>query len=220
METNLIYEMIGYAASILVAVSLMMSAIVKLRVVNLIGAFTFSVYGILIGSIPVAAMNGFIVLINIYYLVQIYRDEEYFRLLAEDEKSNYTIAFLNYYKDHIKTYQPSYSFDKNYNFSLFVLRDMVPAGLVQGNINKNGVLMIDLDFVIPNYRDFKIGRYLFTEKLDFFSNHHIKAIRTSAGNKDHNDYLERTGFKRTENDKKYPYELPITDRGQKNNEIS
>jgi len=68
METHLIYELIGYAASLLVAISLMMSAIVKLRVVNMIGAFTFAIYGVLIGSIPVAAMNGFIVLINIYFL--------------------------------------------------------------------------------------------------------------------------------------------------------
>jgi len=209
METNLVYELIGYAASILVAVSLMMSAIVKLRIVNLIGAFTFSLYGVLIGSIPVAAMNGFIVLINIYYLVQIYRDEEYFQLLEEDENSNYTRAFLQYYRDHIKTYQPSYSFEEPCNFSLFVLRDMVPAGLVQGNIDEHGVLWIDLDFVIPNYRDFKIGRYLFTDKLDFFKSRNIQAIRTSAGNKDHNDYLERTGFKRTESGKNYPYELSV-----------
>jgi len=212
METNLVYELIGYAASILVAISLMMSAIVKLRVVNMIGALTFSVYGVLINSIPVAAMNGFIVLINIYYLVKIYRDEEYFQLVEEDESNNYTRAFLNFYRNHIKTYQPSYSFDKSYNFSLFVLRDMVPAGLVQGNIDQNGVLMIDLDFVIPNYRDFKIGRYLFTEKLDFFRSRNIRAIRTSAGNKAHNDYLERTGFKRTETGEKYSYELPITSK--------
>lgn len=209
METNLVYELIGYAASLLVAISLMMSAIVKLRIVNLIGAFTFSIYGMLIGSIPVAAMNGFIVLINIYYLVQIYRDEEYFQLLEEDEKSNYTQEFLRFYRNHIKTYQPSYSFDTPRNFSLFVLRDMVPAGLVQGNIDENGVLKIDLDFVIPNYRDFKIGRYLFTEKLDFFRSRNIRAIRTSAGNKDHNDYLEKTGFKRINPGEPYPYVLPV-----------
>lgn len=215
METNLLYELIGYAASILVAISLMMSAIVKLRVVNMIGALTFSVYGALIESIPVAAMNGFIVLINIYYLMKIYRDEEYFQLLEEDEKSNYTRAFLNFYRDHIKTYQPSYCFDKSYNFSLFILRDMVPAGLVQGNIDKKGVLTIDLDFVIPNYRDFKIGKYLFTEKLNFFRSRDIKAIRTSAGNKDHNDYLERTGFVRTKTGGEYPYQLPVKQESYK-----
>ena len=42
METYVIYEIIGYVASVLVAVSLMMSKIVQLRIVNLIGAATFS----------------------------------------------------------------------------------------------------------------------------------------------------------------------------------
>ena len=103
METHLIYELIGYTASLLVVLSLMTSAIVRLRVVNMIGAFTFSVYGILIESIPVALMNGIIVGVNIYYLIKIYRDKEYFHLLEEDENSNYTQKFLDFYMKHIKT---------------------------------------------------------------------------------------------------------------------
>ena len=209
METNFIYELIGYTASLLVVLSLMTSAIVKLRVVNMIGALTFAVYGVLIGSIPVAAMNGFIVIINIYYLIRIYRDDEYFDLLEEDQNSNYTQRFLEFYKEHIQTYQPSYAFDIQRNFSLFVLRDMVPAGLVQGTIDETGVLTIDLDFVIPKYRNFKIGKYLFSDQLDFFRSKNIQAIRASAGNLDHNDYLEKTGFKKTSSDGDYSYELPL-----------
>ena len=210
MEINLTYELIGYTASLIVVLSLMMSAILKLRVVNMIGAFTFSIYGVLIGSIPVAAMNGVIVFINIYYLVQIYRDDEYFQLLEVDENSNYTQTFLEFYKEHIKTYQPSYAFDVQRNFSLFVLRDMVPAGLVQGTIDETGILTIDLDFVIPNYRDFKIGKYLFKEKLDFFRSKNIQAIRASAGNIAHNNYLEKTGFRKTNGGGNYSYVLPLT----------
>lgn len=210
METNYIYDLIGYTASLLVVISLMMSAIVKLRVVNVIGAIAFSIYGFIIGSIPVAAMNGFIVFINIYYLVRIYRDQEYFQLLEVDEYSNYTHAFLEFYKEHIKTYQPSFVFEVKRNFSLFVLRDMVPAGLIQGSLDENGILRIDLDFVIPRYRDFKVGSYLFKDNLDFFRSRNIQAIRASAGNKAHNNYLEKTGFKQTSGDEKYSYKLPLT----------
>jgi hypothetical protein len=209
METNLIRELIGYTASLLVVLSLTMSAIVKLRVVNMVGALTFSVYGMLIGSVPVAAMNGIIVVINIYYLAKIYRDDEYFHLLEEDAGSNYTQTFLEYYKEHIKTYQPSYAFAAERNFSLFVLRDMVPAGLVQGNVGEDGILTVDLDFVIPNYRDFKIGKFLFQDKLDFFRSKEIRVIRASPGNSVHNRYLEKTGFKETGADGNYSYELPL-----------
>jgi hypothetical protein len=73
METPLLYELTGYAASVLVAASLMMSNIVRLRVLNMLGALTFVVYGALIEAWPVAFMNTFIVGINIWYLVQMRR---------------------------------------------------------------------------------------------------------------------------------------------------
>ncbi len=208
MDSYIVYEIIGYVASVLVAVSLMMSAIIKLRVVNMIGAFTFSVYGILIGSIPVAAMNGFIVLINIYFLVKLYRDKEYFKLLKVDKESKYLEEFLHFYRDDIKTYQPDFDFDKPYNFSLFILRDMVPAGLILGNNDPDGELKIDLDFVIPNFRDFKIGDYLFEDKLNYFKEIGISKILAASGNDAHNKYLERTGFKKVRPDG-YLYELTI-----------
>ena len=194
METNVIYELIGYTASVLVAVSLMMSAIVKLRVVNMLGALTFTLYGILIGSIPVAAMNAFIVFVNIFYLVKIYRDKTYFELMPADNDGNYLTKFLSYYRDSIQTYQPAFSFGKNYNFSLFVLNEMVPVGLLIGN-RENDRLKLELDFVIPSYRDFKVGSFLFEENLSYFRDNGIRNITTEPGNDQHNSYLEKMGFR-------------------------
>ena len=74
MDTAYAFEMLGYSASVLVAVSLMMQSVVKLRMINLVGAILFTVYGLLIGAFPVAFLNGFIVVANIYYLHQMYRE--------------------------------------------------------------------------------------------------------------------------------------------------
>jgi hypothetical protein len=68
METTSILEMIGYLASVLVAISLMMRSLTKLRVINLSGSLLFAVYGFLIGAYPVAALNAFIVGVNVFYL--------------------------------------------------------------------------------------------------------------------------------------------------------
>jgi hypothetical protein len=196
METTVLYEIIGYTASLLVAISLMMSAIVKLRIVNMIGAFTFTIYGILIGSIPVAAMNGFIVLINIYYLIRIYQNTEYFQLLHTSDDSNYLNKFLEFYRESIQNYQPAFTPDKTYNFALFVLSDMVPAGLLLGNKSDQNHLHISLDFVIPSYRDFKIGHFLYVENLGYFKENEIQTITTLPGNTHHNNYLEKVGFEK------------------------
>ena len=76
MEAATIWEWVGYLASVVVAISLMMSNIKKLRWWNLIGAALFVAYGLAIGAIPVALVNFFIVLIDIYYLIKLYREPE------------------------------------------------------------------------------------------------------------------------------------------------
>ena len=72
MEFNLL-EAVGYIASVLVAVSLTMTSIIKLRIINMIGAIAFVIYGLLISAYPVALVTGIIVFINISNLYQIYR---------------------------------------------------------------------------------------------------------------------------------------------------
>lgn len=69
-------EWVGYLASFLVLISLLMSSIVKLRWINLVGSSMFSIYGFLISSYPVAFMNAATALINVYYLIKIYRSQE------------------------------------------------------------------------------------------------------------------------------------------------
>lgn len=69
MQLSLI-EIIGYVASFFVALSLSMKSITKLRVLNMIGAFLFGTYGLIIGAYPVALVNYYIGCINIYHLIK------------------------------------------------------------------------------------------------------------------------------------------------------
>ncbi|MGI2206646.1 YgjV family protein [Shewanella baltica] len=76
MDNATIWEWVGYLASVVVAISLMMSNIKKLRWWNLLGAALFVAYGVAIGAYPVALVNFFIVLIDTYYLVKLYREAD------------------------------------------------------------------------------------------------------------------------------------------------
>ncbi|MFU8812795.1 MAG: YgjV family protein, partial [Balneolaceae bacterium] len=194
MEAAVWYEIIGYAASVMVAVSLMMSKIVKLRIVNMIGAALFSLYGILIGSIPVAGMNGFIVLVNVYYLYKIATEEEYFKMLKVSGDSEFLREFLNFYRDDIASSQPAFAqAESSADLHLFVLRDMVPAGVLVGRI-EGDTLFTDLDYVPRPYRDFKIGRFLFDDKRDFFTQLGVQRVVADGGDDEHRAYLKRMGF--------------------------
>jgi len=204
METQVLYEIIGYVASLLVAISLMMSQIVRLRVLNLVGSLTFSVYGLLIGSIPVALMNAFIVGINIYYLSGMIRMKSFFNVLRVDARDEYLRYFLDFYLDDIHLFQPDAPTRLNdSSFNLFVLRDMIPAGLISGRITSPGVLKIDIDYVIPTFRDFKIAKFLFVDQLDRFKSEGITEINTFATNKTHVNYLFKFGFEETNETGRY-----------------
>jgi hypothetical protein len=196
-------ELIGYIASALVAISLMMSSILRLRLINLAGAAAFALYGVLIEAWPVAIVNVFIVGINIYYLRGMLGSKEYFRLLDVRPESHYLRDFLGFYKKEIETFQPGFAYRANPDLlTVFVLRDMVPAGVLIGR-QEGDTLQVLLDFVIPQYRDFKIGPYLFGDQAAFFRGRGIAEIVTPAGTREHQRYLERMGFMASEGEDEY-----------------
>src|SRR5918994_4590399 len=123
-------ELIGYLGSILVAVSLMMRSLLRLRIINLIGALFFTLYGILLGAYPVAFLNGLIVCIDLYYLIQMWRQKDFFTFLEVSPKSKYLHAFVEFYKDDILEIIPSYTHQTGDDLlCFFILRNMMPAGL-------------------------------------------------------------------------------------------
>ncbi len=66
-------EYVGYLASVFIVISLMMTSIVQLRVINSIGCILFVIYGVSVNAYPVAISNFLIVLINLYNLYKLYR---------------------------------------------------------------------------------------------------------------------------------------------------
>src|SRR5215203_3722427 len=108
MEMSFIYELIGYVGSLLVATSLMMKSLVRLRVINLAGTLIFVIFGFLIGAEPIILLNVLILGVNIYHLVQMWQQKHYFNLLEVSHDSTYLQSFLEFYHDEIISFFPSY----------------------------------------------------------------------------------------------------------------
>lgn len=203
-------ELLGYAASILVAVSLMLQSILRLRLVNTLGALLFTAYGLLVGAAPVAAVNAFIVGINLWYLRGMLgsRRQGYFELLEVAPEDAYLRRFLEHHAADIARYQPDFETDvleRDGVFALFALRDAVPAGLVIARRLEAGEAgstpgeassdaWIELDYAIPGYRDLETGRFVFGEGAAQFKARGIGRLRSRSGTDEHRKYLERMGF--------------------------
>lgn len=191
-------EWLGYLASLIVAVSLLMSSIIKLRWYNLIGSILFAIYGYMINAIPVALINTVIVFINIYYLYKIYSEKEYFKLIEINEESKYTQTFFDFYKNEIHKYFPDFKFTlQGTAVSFYILRNMVAAGVFIATEHDKESLFIDLDFVMPEYRDFKIGKFIFEDNEKYFIEKGYSKLFCYATNKEQKIYLQKMGFHET-----------------------
>lgn len=77
-------EIIGICATVFVLISFLMKDIKWVRIINIIGAVLFVVYGALIGALSTWLLNALLVIIHIAYLV---RDEIKKRKGVKDENS-------------------------------------------------------------------------------------------------------------------------------------
>jgi hypothetical protein len=194
MDTHFWLEMVGYLGSVLVAISLMMRSLLRLRIINSVGCVVFVIYGILIHAYPVAILNGFIVCINGFYLARMFAQKDYFQLLEIGHDSAYLNSFLDFYKDEVKQIYPDYVHDSQAGYPTWlVLRNMVPAGvfILQREAAQARVL---LDYVIPTYRDFRVARFFYHEKGEYFRSQGIDRFISAPGRPRHAKYLERMGF--------------------------
>ena len=195
MENRFVLELVGYLASALIAVSLMMSSILRLRLINLVGATILSAYGVLIHAYPVAILNGLIVLVNGWHLLRMLRVKEYFQVLPLKPESVYLPYFLEFYGAEIRRILPGFQYQPSEDqLALFVLRDCAPVGVFIAKRRADGVLNVIIDFVIPGYRDLKLGRFLFTEQAEFFRQQGVKEIVIAPRTKAFGAYLVKVGF--------------------------
>jgi hypothetical protein len=189
-------EWFGYAASVVVAISLMMSSIVKLRWLNLTGAAMFSSYGFIIGALPVGFLNLFIVVINVVYLVRMYRAKDDFRIMRWSGGDEFLTHFLEFHRAEIERFFPRHDYRNLDGRSVFFLvRNSAPIGLLFGRSEEGGSFLIELDYVGPQYRDLKMGSFLY-EKNDFFRRQGYTALKAQATGSGHDAYLMRMGFAR------------------------
>lgn len=65
------FELIGVLASAMVLLSFVMSGEKKIRIVNILGAILFVVYGVLINAFSVWFMNGALLLVHIHKLIKL-----------------------------------------------------------------------------------------------------------------------------------------------------
>lgn len=214
MSASAVYELIGYLGSGLVVASLSMKSILRLRLVGLAGAIVFCAYGILIGAYPIVITNLVIVGIHTFFLRQLFGSKPVFTVLEVRQGSRYLEHFIEHYADDIRAdFLPEFHYEPRADrYRAFILRDMVPAGLFICDFDGSETAQVQLDYVIPAYRDLKVARFLYSPNSAIFANPQVTHLESPPGTSKYRAYLERMGFRPvTTADGREAYRLRLAD---------
>ena len=193
---EIIAQVFGYLASVLLALSLSINNDLKFRWLNTFGNISFITYGVIIGAFPIILTNCILLLINLYRLVKIYRTNEDFDLLEFNEGGKLIDKFLAFYEADIKNYFPNYNlYEHNNNLKFIVLRDMSVANIFVASIDEDGAGHVKINYTVAKFRDYKVGRYIFDEEKKYLISKGVKKlVYNKVFNKNHKSFLKEMGF--------------------------
>ena len=194
MNTSMMIELVGYLGSALVVVSMLMSSVVKLRLINTVGGILFTAYAVIIRSYPTAIMNFCLILINIYSLMKLLKSSKAYDVTEAGSEESMVSYFLRYYQDDIKIYFPAFRWDSALYDAVYVTYcNAKPAGLMLGR--RNGAeIEISLEYTTPEYRDCSAGRYLY-ERL---KEQGICKLKFREQAEKHEGYLQKMGYSKAD----------------------
>ena len=193
---NILAQILGYLAFIFLAVSLWVTNDIKFRWVNSLGCLAFVLYGIFISAFPIVLTNAVLLTINIYFLFKIYRRQEKFDLVEFTKDASLIPKFLSFYQKDIDAYFPGYSLEDNADEIKFVvLRDIVVANIFVARVDDGGDAWVQINYTVPKYRDYKVGRFIFERENEYLFTHQVKRIvYENVHHKEHVKFLKVMGF--------------------------
>lgn len=191
MDNTMYIELFGYLGSVLVVVSMLMSSVVKLRIINVIGSLISGTYALIIGSFPLALMNICLIMINVINLIKLLRVDRKYELVEGSLHDPYCSYFLQHYGDDIQTYFPAFSSEnKEKSRAYYIFCNEAPAGLLLGTVDEDKRMEIEIDYTTPAYRDCSVAKFLYLN----IKNYGIKMLCMQNPSEKHRPFLEKMGY--------------------------
>ena len=192
-DIKLIIEIVGYLGSALVIVSMLMTSVVKLRVINMIGSVIFAAYALCIHSYPTAAMQGALIIINIVNLRKLLNTKKEYSVVKQKGPQAFSDFFISQNKNDIKKIFPDFVEVQAEDEVYLICNHSDCAGILVASKSDN-TLTVSLDYTTPAYRDTSVGKFLYKTLKE----EGIKKLRANAPVELHARYLLKMGFKQNQ----------------------
>jgi hypothetical protein len=228
-----VIQVVGWAGSVLLVVSLLQTRVLRFRVLNLVAAVVLVAFNAVIAVWPMAAMNLVIAGINAWHVVRLLRtrhDAHHYAVLPIGPDEPYLRHLLHLHRRDIERFNPGLLLtappvgleggpDDTSPLPLGAAVVQAPAaaagpadrlaflvqsggetvGLVLAHRTAPGTAQVDLDYVLPRFRDFTPGEFVFRPDGPFAAAG-ISTLVAPRGMQGSERYLGAVGFLRRDDD--------------------
>lgn len=157
-----VLELVGWAGSALLVISLLQARVLRFRVLNLAACLVLIAYNGFVGVWPMFGMNIVLSVINVWFIVQLLRtrhDEATYSVIEVSATDGYLQHFLGVHGDDIAKHHPSSPAVEADDLAYQVLKGDETVGVVV--IRRDGdVARVVIDYVTPRFRDFEPGEFV------------------------------------------------------------
>ncbi|PFG37041.1 hypothetical protein ATL41_1785 [Flavimobilis soli] len=193
-------EIIGWIGSAILVWSLMQTRILRLRIFNLIGCFIHIGYNFAFSVWPMVGLNVVLAVINIVQLRKLLAErhsEASYDVVPTATNAPYLVRQLTRHADDIAALNPGFDVADatSSGEAYLVLLGDETVGYVILDEPSDGVANIKLDYVVPRYRDFTPGEFVF-RRSGLLSERGFRRVVSRPGVKDNaGTYYEALGFR-------------------------
>ncbi|TWD80563.1 inner membrane protein [Kribbella amoyensis] len=196
-----VWSIIGWGGSALVVVSLLQTRILRLRVLNLIGCLVLVAFNLVIGVWPMVGMNAVLAVINVVQLYRLLRhrhDPDEYTVLEVNAGDAYLRHVIDAHGRDIRKFNPDFTAPAA-PYAFLVQHGDRTVGVVLAHDAGAGRAQIDLDYVLPEYRDFTPGEFVY-RRSDVFTDHGFQQVMAPRRMRESASYLSKLGFRRDGSD--------------------
>jgi len=194
-------EIIGWIGSAVLVWSLAQARVLRFRVLNFVASVVLAGYNAAIGVWPMVAVNAVIAVIDAYHLVRLLRDrddEEVYEVVEVGPTEDYLRHILRRYAVDIERHNPGFVWDGAVpgSSAFLVLRDSETVGivLISQHPDEPGTGYVELDYVMPRFRDFSIGKFVYRRGGLLTTQGFRRLVAPTERMVDARDYFPRVGF--------------------------
>ena len=194
-----VLEIFGWIGSAVIVASMMQQRILRLRVVNLVGAMMLVFYNGALGVWPMVGLNAVlsaVQAVNIYRLLSTRHSDADYDVVAVRPDDPYLMYLVRQHATDLTRFTPTFhpaESPQQSDAAFLIMKGTETVGYVLLHDAGDGVAQVDLDYVTEKYRDLTPGEFVF-RRSDALRDAGYRKVVTPPGVRD--AYYGRIGFDR------------------------